>query len=205
MGETNKGGTEPQQSQFGGKSMEEIKGSLLLEGFEGRDVEAVIAMTKDMLELNKLLFSDAIPIVYVDEDKSDKRRIASYREPDKSDGANEGYYIFMRGIVDNANFSMQNRKLWFDKDGKFKTGDTEPGGVAATFDEFMFGLAAHEVRHRVQQKPDFKKIDMTKDMERDYEDRESERDARIIGYRAMRALHNGKSMEQIAKIVGKIE
>lgn len=182
-----------------------MKDSLLQEGFEGKDVEAVMAMTKDISVLNKLLFGDNVPVVYVDEDKSGKRKIASYREPNKDDKSKEGYYIFMRGIVDNANFSIQNSKLWFDKDGKIKVGEIEPGGIAVTIDEFMFGLAAHEVRHRVQQKPDFKKIDMAKDVENDYENRESEKDARIIGYKAMKALHEGETMEQVAKIIGKVD
>ena len=132
-----------------------MRDGLLQEGFERKDVEATITLTKDIASFNKLLFGDNIPIVYVDEDKSGKRRMASYREPNKEDGANEGYYIFIRGIVDNANFSMQNLKLWFDEDGKIQSGETGPNGTAVTLDEFMFGLAAHEVRHRIQQRPDF--------------------------------------------------
>ena len=184
---------------------ERTKDSLLQEGLEEKDVKAAITMTKNISRLNKLLFNDTIPIVYiVGKDESDKRRIASYKEPDK-DGTKEGYYIHIHCIVNNANSYMQNLKMWFDKDGKIKTGDMGPDGVALAFDEFMFGLAAHEVRHRVQQKPDFKKIDMSKDIENSYKDKDSEKDARVIGYKAMKAFHKGKTIEQIAKILGKID
>ena len=206
MSETEKRGEVQKLSQQEeGGSLEKIQDRLLREGFEGKDVETVIAMTKDISGLNALLFGDNIPFVYVDEDKSGNKRIASYREADKDDRSKEGFYIFMRGIADNANSAMQNLKIWFDGDGKIKNGEIEPGGIAITFDEFMFGLAAHEVRHRVQQKPDFKKIDMGEDIKKEYRGRESEKDARIIGYKAMKALHGGKSMEQIAEIIGKLD
>ncbi|MEI7424977.1 MAG: hypothetical protein WCK10_02580 [Candidatus Staskawiczbacteria bacterium] len=205
MSETEKREPEEQLRKYEDFSAENIRGSLLLEGFEGKDVEAVIKMTEDLSKLNKLIFGDYIPIVHVDEDKSGNCKISAYREPDKDDGSNEGYYIFMRGIVDNATSSMQSPKIWFDKEGKIKSGEIEAGGVAITLEEFMLGVAAHEVRHRVQQKPDFNKIDMVADMKKDYKDRESEKDARNIGYKAMKALHNGKSMEKIAEITGKLD
>jgi hypothetical protein len=46
---------------------------------------------------------------------------------------------------------------------------------------------------------------MVEDIKKDYKDRESEKDARVIGYKAMRALHSGKTLEEIARIIGKLD
>jgi hypothetical protein len=187
---------EEDQSNIQENKTEDLRNRLSLEGLEEKDIDISIKMADNIFRLNTLIFGDTALVTFYE--SADKEHIASYTPSIPEENVTEGYYIYARDIVNKIEFLGKNLNLWFNKDGRIKAGMAEPDGQEATFDELLFGIATHEIRHRVQRLPDFKKVDITNRKER-------ESDARVVQYKAMKALHKGKSLDEIAKIIGKIE
>jgi len=172
----------------------EIKKSLLEKGFEQEDVELSVQLADDISKIDSLVFSDGIPISYAD---SFSEHTAQYHPGSEEENQSELYIIYAKGM--SGKIAKGKNIFQFNKNGKLILKNSEgEEGIEITSEELLFGVAAHEVRHRVQKSSDFKKL-VSRELPMETDRRE--KDARMIEFMSMKALHAGKPIEEIAKII----
>lgn len=167
---------------------ENLKNQLLKEGLEEKDIDISINLAEYMRELDFLVFSDNVPIIFADFECQQNKDIRAFYAP--ATRRQKEYYIV---YIPKMNESLEEARthFFFDDNGGLTTQKTNK---PISTQELLLQIATHEVRHRFQQKPGLKKT--TKSAR--------EHDSHAIEFTAVEAFHEGKTLEEIARLI-KIE
>ena len=165
---------------------ENLKNELLQEGLKAEDIAISISLAENIRELDFLVFGKNIPIVFADFECEQDKEIKAFYAP-RARKQKESYIIYvpkMKECLEGAHF-------YFDEQGKLTNEKTDK---PITVPELLVQIAAHEVRHRFQQKLEIKrKVGKKKSV--------IEYDSHLVEFAAVEAFHAGKTMEEIAELI----
>ncbi|MFH1423614.1 MAG: hypothetical protein ABIG29_01480 [Candidatus Nealsonbacteria bacterium] len=128
-------------------TLKEIKGSLKQAGFKKEDIKAVLRLLPYLGALDELVFPESPITIGFSTSKNRFEHFAGYH-PGKN--AEVKYSIFVNGLAGRLQEEKERRGLWVP-DIKTKPGHKKQSKLLKpTWEELLVPMAAHEVRHRVQ-------------------------------------------------------